>query len=94
MTQLLRRKAINTMSPRRKRESRVYLKLRKAFLAEHPICQMRVQCQGGRSSEVHHSRGRLGPNYLDVTGFIAACFYCHAWVHAHGRQAREAGLLA
>ncbi len=85
------RKPLNKMSPRRKKESKIYTKLRKQFLAENPVCQMKIQCEGGRATEVHHKKGR-GKYYLDVSSWLATCFYCHQWENSHRNQAVELGL--
>lgn len=79
------------MSAKRKKEGRIYTKLRKQFLEDNPICQMRVQCEHARSTEVHHKKGR-GKFYLDVTSWLASCFYCHKWENSHRNAAVELGL--
>lgn len=90
-TWLKRRTPIARMSSKRRRESRIYSKLRKQFLEEHPVCQMKVQCEGGRSTEIHHKKGR-GKFYLDVSSWLASCFYCHAWENSNRNAAVELGL--
>lgn len=88
---LKRRTALKTMSSKRRRESRIYAKLRKVFLEENPVCQMRVKCDGAPSTEVHHSRGR-GIWYLIVKYWKASCRACHAWENENRNAAVELGL--
>ena len=91
------RTAIPKMSERRKRESRIYSAKRKAFLSEHPICEMPSPLGVGlcrmRSMDVHHSKGRYGGNYLNESTWIALCREHHDWIHRHPKEARERGLL-
>lgn len=88
---LKRRKALNRMSVKRRRESRIYAKLRKIFLEENPVCQMRVKCDGAPATEVHHSRGR-GIWYLIVKYWKASCNPCHVWENSNRNAAVELGL--
>lgn len=46
-----------------------------------------------RSTEVHHTNGRTGPNFLDESTWLAVCEDSHRWIHAHAREAREKGYL-
>lgn len=88
---LKRRTALKRVSDKRRRENRVYLKLRKVFLEENPICQMRVKCDGAPSTQVHHTRGR-GIWYLIVKYWKASCLDCHDWENTHRNQAVALGL--
>lgn len=45
------------------------------------------------TSDVHHTRGRLGPLLIDVRFFVAACRECHNWIGDHPEGARAIGLL-
>lgn len=87
----MRRTALKRVSDKRRRENRVYLKLRKVFLEEHPICEMLAECAGAPSTEVHHTRGR-GIWYLVVEYWKASCRPCHHWENAHRNQAVALGL--
>lgn len=87
------RKPIPKMSARRKVQSRIYSKKRRAFLRSHPYCELHVNCGGNPAVDVHHVKGRLQGNYLDETTWLAACRSCHDWVHSHPSKAREIGML-
>lgn len=86
-------RSLPKMSKRRQRESRIYTCKRKAFLEEHRYCQIEVCCVASLSTDVHHTKGRLGGNYLDETTWLAACRRCHDWIHTHPSEARAAGVL-
>lgn len=58
-------------------------------------CEVRVsdQCTG----EMHHTheitpRG-AGGSITDPENCLAACFFCHQWIHDHSNAARTKGLL-
>lgn len=87
------RTAIPKMSERRKRESRIYSAKRKLFLEEHCYCQIEVACMGAPASDVHHTKGRLGENYLNEATWLSSCRRCHDWIHSHPKEARAAGVL-
>ncbi len=87
---LRRRKALSKMSPKRKRESRIYTKLRKVFLEENPVCQF-LGCRYA-STDVHHAAKR-GKNYLRVETWKAVCRGHHDWIEANKRLAEEMGLI-
>ena len=88
------RKPIPKMSSRRKVESRIYAKKRRAFLAEHRFCQI---CQDNgelrNSEDVHHIKARLEGHYLDESTWLAVCRPCHNWIHEFPSAARARGLL-
>ena len=79
-------------SPQRAKEERLYLKLNREFLIEHPSCQAQIpgQCTY-QSSEVHHKKGRVGKLLTDVTNFLAVCHNCHEWIENHTIEAQELG---
>jgi len=68
--------------------------LREKFLNDHPECaaQLRIAGCQGRSHDVHHLLGR-GRNFLKRATWLPVCRACHDWIHAHGREAEEEGLL-
>jgi len=79
-----------TKNPVKRGKRLRYFKLARTFKREHPICQ---KCGEARATDVHHKFGR-GKFLNDVSTFVALCRSCHDWVHAHPKEAREAGLLA
>lgn len=86
----LKRTPLRKVSAKRQRELKVYSKLRAEFMESRPVCEV---CESRPSKDVHHTKGRLGGNYLNVSTFKAVCRYCHLWIHAHPSLAREKGLL-
>lgn len=88
------RKPIPKMSSKRRLESRIYSKKRKAFLAENRVCHV---CQKNgelrNSEDVHHTKGRLGGGYLDESTWLAVCRPCHMWIHEFPSAARARGLI-
>ena len=94
------KKRIRPMSKKREREQAIYLKKRKAFLAEHPICQADACINGNwnlffrpEATEIHHRMGR-GKYLLDESTWVAVCRKNHNWIHSHPKEARQLGLLA
>lgn len=105
---LLRKKPLNRMSAKRKKDSRTYREKRKAFLKSNPYCQACKRddiwrddgSSGGVgfgfrrcSQQIHHTLKR-GKHYLDESTWIAVCCQCHRWIHSHPKEARKLGLLA
>lgn len=82
---------INKVSNTRKVENRIYSTLRKVFLDNHPVCQIRRPGCRVKSSEVHHKKGRIGKLFLDVRFWLAACDRCHKWAEKNPEAAKEAG---
>ncbi len=78
------------MSDKRRKESRIYSKLRKEFLENNPYCQFGI-CHVA-ATDIHHTMLR-GKNYLNVESFMALCREHHSFIHAHPNKAREMGLL-
>jgi 5-methylcytosine-specific restriction endonuclease McrA len=73
-----RRKPLRPVSARRAAELKQYTILRRAYLSEHPHCEV---C-GARAHEIHHMlpRGR-GGKLLDTSIFLALCRRCHRQAH-------------
>lgn len=82
-------------SPIRKRskkgasQDRIYTKLKKQLLEEHPVCQV---CDTKRATDCHHTKGR-GVNFLNYPSFKAVCRSCHDRIHQNPSWARANGLL-
>lgn len=62
-----KRKRVNPISEKRRREGKEYRRLRLIFLAKHPWCAV---FPDKRSTEPHHTKGRAGRNYLDVSTWL------------------------
>lgn len=91
----MKRARLKSVSKKRAKQNQEYNKVRDVFMKEHPKCMAAVPgvC-GGKSSEVHHSRGRVGRLLCDARFFIAICRPCHDWIGDNGAEARKKGLLA
>lgn len=70
----------------------VYDKRRLAFLALNKWCQATLPECTKMATEVHHKKGRVGDNYLNMTTWLAACHNCHHWITEHSKEAIELGL--
>ena len=82
-------------SKKRSKENYEYGKLRKVFLEENPMCQIRVAGCTGMAIEIHHtySGKDRGANYLKVDTWKGTCRNCHLWVHDNPKKSRELGYL-
>lgn len=79
------------VSPRRRRETVTYRRLRREFLEARPRCEWPGGC-AHPAGEVHHKRGRVGDLYLDVEHWLPLCGSHHAWATAHPAQAKDMGV--
>lgn len=89
-TALLRRTRLRPVSKKRAKEGRTYSELRKEFLAANAWC---LVVAGKRTTEIHHTAGRSGANYLDVSTWMAVSREGHVWIHAHPKESRARGWL-
>jgi hypothetical protein len=87
-----KRTPIKKKSEKRKNDEKVYKELRKNFLNENPYCKAQLPGCTGMATECHHSKGRVGKNYLDVNTFVALCHACHVFVELNPVIAKELGL--
>lgn len=62
-----------------------YKVLRDEFLQHNTKC---VRCNGS-ATEVHHAKGRIGSNLLDIETFRAVCRPCHQYIETHPIEAKE-----
>lgn len=78
-----------------RKERRLYLKRKKIFLQEHPLCEWWLK-HGlkVKATELHHERGRRGPLLLNEKFWHSASASGHAKIHKHIMLARSLGLLA
>lgn len=77
------------VSESRKKLDGAYRRLRDGFLYVNRICEY---CGEQAATEVHHKRGRVGADYLDVDHWAALCHRCHVWVTEHPAEAIEQGI--
>lgn len=86
------RKPIRKYSRKRQKDNRSYSTLRKEFLSEHPICEAGLKTCQGNSTQVHHKKGRVGENFLDVSTWLACCQWCHDVIELNPSLAKQLGL--
>jgi len=69
---------------------RIYRKRARLFLMRNPFCAV---FKSQPSSQVHHSRGRLGALLLDERFWFAVSLAGHQWIDANRNEARKRGFL-
>jgi cytochrome c553 len=81
---------IPKVSSKRKKQDQEYLKLRKVFLTEHTLCEVKVAGCMMHATDVHHtySGSDRAVYYLIQSTWLASCRNCHNWIHSHPEQAR------
>lgn len=85
-----KRKAIRPVSDKRKKQNAEYSVLRKAFLEEHPVCQV---CLSEEASQIHHMNHREGKRLNDQNYWLAVGPDCHHQIHDQPAWAKEKGYL-
>lgn len=83
---------MNKIGDKRRKEMSVYDRRRLAFLALHKFCQANLSECTKIATEVHHKKGRVGDDYLNITTWLAVCHNCHYWIENHPEKAKELGL--
>lgn len=88
----LPRKPPNKVSAKREEENIDYKLLRQKFLMENPACMIHANnyCTVFATT-VHHSAGRIGKLFLDVSKWKGACMNCHEYCEHHPKEAKEKG---
>lgn len=86
---LTRRKRPNPRSLKRLTEIRAYYKMRTKFLKQHPTCPV----TRGRTTDIHHTRGRSGRLLNDRRFWLAVSREGHKQIHLNPKWAREKGFL-
>jgi len=83
-------KPLQAVSAKRKKQDEEYSKLRKRFLNENTLCNIKVAGCSNMATDVHHkySGDDRAVYYLIQSTWIAACRNCHDWVHTHPKEAR------
>lgn len=78
-------------SPKRAAQQRVYLKLRRVYLEDHPRCGFPLGCDQP-ATDIHHKRGRVGVDLIDVTHWIGLCREHHHFVTVNPAAAFDLGV--
>lgn len=87
-----KRKKIPKVSRKREAENEAYRKLRVEFLKKNPRCQCGRNGCTRKSTDVHHTAGRGGKNFLDVGTWRALNRTCHRWVEENPNEAKSLNL--
>jgi len=87
----LAKKPINPKSEKMKVLDAAYSKLRRKFMEEKPMCEAKLHCCTGSSTDVHHKKGR-GQYHLVVSTWLSVCRSCHSYIEEHPADAIELGL--
>lgn len=80
---------IANRSKKRAAQEREYIKLRDAYLLEHPICEVK-QCSAPATG-VHHMAGRVGNLLTDTSKFLAVCMPHHLYIESHPIESKSMG---
>jgi len=78
------------VSSRQRERTKLYLQARTRYLAEHRRCEA---CWQAEATEIHHTKGRIGVNLLDVATWKPVCRRCHEWIHANPVLATAKGWM-
>jgi len=88
---------IKPRSEKRAKEESIYIQLRKAFLnkEENRFCPVMLHLKKGlhRTTEVHHTKGRIANLLLDTKYWLALSHEGHKWVHDNPSKSYELGFL-
>jgi len=85
------RQRIKPVSAKRNSEGAEYTRLRKEFLAAHPVCQF-PGCTCREKLEIHH-KARRGRFFLRTDTWMAVCRWCHTQIEQNPTWAKEHGYL-
>lgn len=77
----LNAKKINHLSKKRKKQNNKYLILRNKHLEDNPVCEYQFKGCTYYSTEIDHTKGRIGKLLTDVRYFKATCRNCHDLRH-------------
>ena len=81
---------IKSVSQRRLLALREYRVVRDAYMRDHKVCE---HPEGNSpSTELHHSKGRIGKLLTDPLYFKALCHAHHEWTEKNPILAKELGL--
>lgn len=81
---------INAESKKKEIENREYNKLARIFKFDNPVCKVNAEGCTGRTTEVHHKKGR-GKYLLVVSTWLPCCHNCHHKIEMNPVWAKENG---
>jgi hypothetical protein len=91
-----KRKRVRAESTKRRRDRVEYNRLAAGFLTHRPVCEVCAReriVTRRQSTQVHHTCGRKGTNYLDQKTWMAVCAECHDTIHRNPKWAMDRGYL-
>lgn len=65
----------------------VYRKRKHKFMKANPYCKV---C-GKDATDLHHIKGRIGKDLIDVDNFLAVCRGCHTKIEENPKWAKDNG---
>jgi hypothetical protein len=83
----IQNKKIKPISDKRSAQNKEYIKLRKEFLKNNPICAV----TGKQATEIHHMKGRIGKLLTDVNYFLPVSREAHIKIELFPNWAKEKG---
>ena len=78
---------ISTRSKKRVKQEQEYKIIRAEYMKLNPLC---VRC-GKKATDIHHTNGRRGDRLNDTRYFVSVDRFCHGWIHANPKEAKEKG---
>jgi len=70
---------------------KIYLLLRKDFIADNPRCKVNKSGCSMVATDVHHKKGRIGSLLTQTEYFLPVCRFCHYWIEIHPKESKELG---
>ena len=82
--------SIPRVSAKRKKKDAEYLKLRKRYLNDNPLCKVKVDGCSNSATDIHHTYAGSDRDafYLVQSTWLSTCRNCHNWIHGNPKQAR------
>lgn len=77
------------VSDKQAKRLREYAKVRKKYMSEHDICEVK-ECNR-TATDIHHRKGRIGSLLTDTVYFMAVCRQCHRIIEDSPHYAKENG---
>jgi len=91
-TKKKKRYRINPFSEKRAKKNIEYSKESKAFIAEHPFCEIQSPVCVRVSQGIHHVKGKSTISLLmDKRFWKRSCNPCNEWIEANDKEARRLG---
>lgn len=86
-----RRKPIKRLSKKRAKQEKIYSTLRKQYLEEGDLCELRTPDCTNMATCIHHVNGRT-VHFLNKKTWMKSCVPCNSWVERNHLEAQGKGL--